>query len=251
MSLDQAAGLRRMLGRPALRVLPLLSAMDGAAQAALALRLAAALSQLGSRVVLLDASRGEVAAALGLRQPGSDLLQLLQGEKEFAEVALAAPEGLRVVPAERGIAALGSGSEGAFDQLFGAFAALREPADLVLLNCAPGDARTACRAAHGGRELVLALNTAAESVTGAYALIKAARRQGAPQGFRLLFAEASRSEAGPLFARMREAARRFLAVELSDGGAIPRTPAADAARGVANASFGWNLPEYSRTARTA
>jgi len=245
MSLDQASGLRRMLGRPAIRVLPLVSSMDGAAQAALGLRLAAALSRLGNRVVVLDASRGEVAAALGMAQR-SDLIQLLEGEKEFAEVALAGPEGLRVVPAAEGIAALAQAGNAGFDDLFGAFASLRDPADLVLLNCAPGDARAACCAARNGRELVLALHTDAESVTGAYALIKSALRHHGQHAFRLLFNAASNAEAGPLLARMRAAALRFLEVELRSGGAIPTAGAAEASRAIANASYGWNLPVFAR-----
>jgi flagellar biosynthesis protein FlhG len=247
MSLDQAAGLRRMLGKRALRVLPLVSSMGDAAQAALALRLAAALSRLGSRVVLLDASGGAVPAALGQSERG-DLLQLIEGRSEFAEVALAAPEGMRVLPAARGMAALEQSGAADYGQLFGAFAALRDPADLVLLNCAALDARTACRAAHGGRELVLALQTDGESVTGAYALIKAALRQHGQRSFRLLFDGASIRDAGPLSARMRAAAQRFLGAELRGGGAIPNAGAAEAWHGIADASYGWNLPEYARTA---
>ena len=257
VTFDQAAGLRRMLGPAALRVLPLVSPLPGAAQAALALRLAAGLAQVGNRVVLLDGSRGEVARALGLKAR-SDLLQLLEGRKEFAEVALAAPEGLRVVPAADGIDALERMGGAGYAQMFGAFAALREPADLVLLNCAPGDAGTARRAAGAGRDLVLALRTDAASVTGAYALIKSVRHddkrerdeaaRAAPRRFRLLFADAARAEAAPLFARMREAARRFLEVELADGGAIPGSASADACRNIADASFGWQLPEYERPA---
>jgi flagellar biosynthesis protein FlhG len=244
MSLDQAAGLRRMLGRPAVRVLPLASSMDGAAQAALALRLAGALLQLGNRVVVLDASRGEVAAALGLAAR-RDLLELLQGEKEFADVALAGPEGLRVVPAARGIDLLEQAGAARYHDLFGAFAALSEPADLVLLNCAPGDVHPACRAASGGREVVLALQTDAESVTDAYALIKTALRRDGQHSFRMLFSGASPLEAGPLLGRMSAAALRFLEVELRSGGVIPRTGAGAACRAVANASYGWNLPVFA------
>jgi flagellar biosynthesis protein FlhG len=247
MSLDQAAGLRRMLGKRALRVLPLLSSMDEAAQAALALRLAAALARLGSRVVLLDASAGAVPAALGLAARG-DLLHLIEGRSEFADVALDAPEGLRVLPAARGIAALEQHGGEDYSQLFGAFAALRDPADLVLLNCAAHDARSACRAAGGGHELVLAMRTDGESVTGAYALVKEALRRHGQRGYRLLFAGASSREAGPLAARMRATAKRFLDVELRAGGAIADAAAADDWRGVADACYGWNLPEYARTA---
>ena len=74
---DQAAGLRRMLARTTMRVLPLVSVLDRSAQALLAVHLAAAYSYLGNRVVIVDASRGDVAAAMNLN-PRYELLHLLQ-----------------------------------------------------------------------------------------------------------------------------------------------------------------------------
>ncbi len=268
---DQAAGLRRLLARNSMRVLPLVSVLDRATQARLAVYFAAALAQLGNRVLILDASRGDVAVALGVR-PRYELLHLLQAEKNFDEVVLEGPDGLRLVPAARGIESMEQADDDGWNDLFGAFAGLGDAPDLVLLNCAPGDTRAACRAAGGTGEVVLALETDGESVTAAYALMKSALRAQGHRRYRLLFSEVSLEfDAAPLLERMSGAAQRFLGADLHLGGTLVRDPlpgisvparqtivSSDPAHPVsagfislAGACADWNLPEFSRPAAIA
>jgi flagellar biosynthesis protein FlhG len=266
---DQAAGLRRMLARTNMRVLPLASVLERTAQARLAVHLAAAYSHLGSRVVIVDASRGDVAAVMNVN-PRYELLHLLQGEKEFGEVAVEGPDALRLVPAARGIESMEHADDTGWTEFFGAFTSLSDAPDLVLLNCAPGDAHAACRAAGGEHEVVLALDSRPESVTAAYALIKAALRADGQRRYRLLFADTpAGADVATLAGRMIEAAQRFLGAELRDGGALPRHgalhsaarqtivssdpahPAAAAFLSLAGASADWGLPEFSRPAAIA
>lgn len=259
-----------MLARTIMRVLPLASVLDRGAQARLAVHLGAALSHLGSKVVILDESRGDVAALLGLR-PRYELLHLLEGEKDFKEVAVEGPDALRIVSAARGIESMEHADDRGWQELFGAFAALPDPPDLVVLNCRPGSAYAACRAAAGNREVVLALDPGAESMTAAYALIKAALRGCGQRRFRLVYAEASPDApsevaANLLASRIVETARCYLGAELRAGGVLPRHdalhsatrqtivssdpahPAAAAFLCLADASAGWSLPEFSRPA---
>jgi len=240
---DQAAGLRRMLVRPGMRVLPIVSVLPRPEQASLCLGLATALAQLGHRTLILDASRGDVAAALGLG-PRFELLQLLQGEKQFRDVVLDTPGGVRLVPAARGIQSMANADDASWRELFGAFSALSDPPDHLLLNCMPGKAHAACRAAHEGHEVILALDSSPEGVTAAYALIKAALRADGQWRFRLLFADAPPGfDSAPLCERMTAAARRFLGAELLGGGVLPRHEPA-AYLSVAGRIAGWSLPEF-------
>ncbi len=263
---DQAAGLRRMLARTTMRVLPLVSVLDRSAQALLAVHLAAAYSYLGNRVVIVDASRGDVAAAMNLN-PRYELLHLLQGEKEYGDVALDGPDALRLVPAARGIESMEHADDEGWTEFFGAFTGLSEAPDLVLLNCAPGEAHAACRAAGGTHEVVLALDASPESVTAAYSLIKASLQSDGQRRYRLLFADLpDDADAAPLADRMIGAGQRFLGADLRDGGSLPRHvalqsatrqtlvssdpahPAAAAFLSLAGASADWGLPEFSRPA---
>lgn len=266
---DQAAGLRRMLARTTMRVLPLVSVLERTAQARLAVHLAAAYSHLGNRVVIVDASRGDVAGVMNLK-PRYELLHLLQGEKEFGEVALEGPDALRLVPAARGIESMEQADDEGWTGFFGAFTGLSDAPDLVLLNCAPGEAHAACRAAAGDHEVVLALDAHPESVTAAYSLIKASLRSDGQRRYRLVFADLpADADAGTLAARMIDAGQRFLGADLRDGGSLPRHaalqsaarrtlvssdpahPAAAAFLSLAGASAGWGLPEFSRPAAVA
>ena len=263
---DQAAGLRRMLARTTMRVLPLVSVLDRSAQALLAVHLAAAYSYLGNRVVIVDASRGDVAAVMNLN-PRYELLHLLQGEKEYGDVALDGPDALRLVPAARGIESMEHADDEGWTEFFGAFTGLSEAPDLVLLNCAPGQAHAACRAAGGTHEVVLALDASPKSVTAAYSLIKASLHSDGQRRYRLLFADLpDDADAAPLADRMIGAGQRFLGADLRDGGSLPRHvalqsatrqtlvssdpahPAAAAFLSLAGASADWGLPEFSRPA---
>lgn len=263
---DQAAGLRRMLVRTSMRVLPLVSVLERGAQARLALHLAAALAQRGESTVILDASRGDVSSALGLR-PRHELLDLLQGARNFDEVVLEGPDGVRILPAARGIESMEHADDTGWNELFGAFASLGNAPDLVLLNCAPGDTHPGCRASGGVHEVVLALETGAEAVTATYAMIKAAMRSEGQRCYRLLFVEAAADfDVMSLYERMNGAAQRFLGIELRAGGVLarepalrraasarqtivtsdPAHPAAAAFLSMAGASVDWGLPEFSR-----
>ena len=263
---DQAAGLRRMLARSNMRVIPLASVLERPAQARLAVHLAAGLGQLGNRVVILDASKGDVPNAVSQR-PRYELLHLLQGEKDYDDVVLFGPDGVRIVPATRGIESMEHADDTGWSELFGAFTALSEAPDVVLLNCAPGDAHPACRAAGGTHEVVLALNGSPDSVTAAYTLIKTGVRADGQRRYRLVFADTPADfDAAPLAARMIDAARRFLGADLRPGGVLPRDgvigtasrqtivssdpahPAAVAFLTLAGASTDWGLPEFSRPA---
>jgi flagellar biosynthesis protein FlhG len=266
---DQAAGLRRMLARTTMRVMPLVSVLERTAQARLAVHLAAAYAYLGNRVVIVDASRGDVASVMNLK-PRYELLHLLQGEKEFGEVALEGPDSLRLVPAARGIESMEHADDEGWTEFFGAFTGLSDAPDLVLLNCAPGEAHAGCRAAAGAHEVVLALDSSPESVTAAYALIKASLRSDGQRRYRLLFADSpDAAESATLAGRMIDAGQRFLGADLRDGGSLPRHaalnaasrqtlvssdpahPAAAAFLSLAGASADWGLPEFSRPAAVA
>jgi flagellar biosynthesis protein FlhG len=126
------------------------------------------------------------------------------------------------------------------------FAALEDPADLVLLNCAPGETAAACRAARGAGEVVIAMSDAPAAITGGYTLVKAALRRHGQRRFRLLFVDpAAPSETRALAARMALAARRFLGAELSYGGTLARAADQKSLSEIAAASSRWPLPEFA------
>jgi len=220
---DQAAGLRSLFKRRVLRILPVLPAGDPAAQGAAAALVARELAAAGRRVILLDES-GVAARPLGAK-PRHDLLALIEGEQEFDGVALRAAPGLRYVSAAAGLPAL-IAADAAGNQFFEGFLNLAEPADTLVLNLVgtmtpAGSLWLPALAASSTNLLVAGIGD--NDLTAAYAAIKQAYAgAAAAPAFRVLInGAASERAARAVCAKIAEAARRFLAVQVEYAGNVP------------------------------
>ena len=222
---DQAAGLRSLFKRRVLRILPVLPAGDPAAQGAAAALLARELAASGQRVILLDES-GAAARPLGAR-PRHDLLALIEGKHEFDGVAVRTAPNLRYVAVAAGLPSL-IAADAAGDQFFGGFLNLSEPADLLVLNLVgtlnpAGNLWLPALAASSANLLVAGVGDS--DLTAAYAAIKQAYAgAAATPAFRVLVnGAASERAARAVCAKIAEAARRFLALQVDYAGNVPPT----------------------------
>src|SRR6476620_4618619 len=101
--IDQAEGLRRMVAKPAPRVLTFLSATPAHEKSATLLNLGASLARTGSGVLLVDACATTRGVGAGLdRMQGGTLLQAARAERRLAEVVLAMPQGFGIAVMARG-----------------------------------------------------------------------------------------------------------------------------------------------------
>lgn len=98
---DQAEGLRKLFTRDSPTVLPIL--VPGGGQGVLVANLAIALSRSGREVLLVDATPGEIATAMGLRSR-YELAHVVAGDKQLSEITLSPLDHLRIVPAARALA---------------------------------------------------------------------------------------------------------------------------------------------------
>ena len=159
--LDQAAGLRGWLpAQPslALRALALLPQQSALWVA----QLAQGLREIGRQPVVVDAARGAVTGAFGLR-PRGDLIDLLEGRARFDAVAQESRESIHVLRADRGIEAFVASGAPARDLLAG-FAALSHGFDDLLLAM-PG-AELACLADPADSVPLMAIEADARGVVG-------------------------------------------------------------------------------------
>ena len=222
---DQAAGLRSLFKRRALRLLPVLPAGDEAAQGAAAALLSRALAAGGRQVILLDQT-GAAARPLGIK-PREDLLALIEGEQEFSGVAMRAAPGLRYVAAAAGLPAL-IDADAASEPFFTGFLNLAEPADTLILNLAgsvtpAGNVWLPPFAASAVSLLVAGI--ADSDLTTAYAAIKQAHAGAtcAPVFRVLVNGAASERAARAVCAKIADAARRFLSAQVDYAGYVPPT----------------------------
>lgn len=254
---DQAAGLRRVLAPRRLRVLPVAAGCRGVGRTTLALGIACAAAQAGLRAVLLDAA-GDAAAALSLTWRW-ELVHLLQGEREYGEVALDGPAGIQIVPAARGVAALCGEPDGGA-RLFEAFARLSVRPDLLVFNTAVREAAP-CALVPADADLLLVTSPSQNAVKATYARLKELARRHGRRRARLIVNRAAPERARALHEHMAGVVRRFLGIELAWGASLAPAPelatlGAGAAGGQAAARFStlvaamddWSLAQFGEPA---
>jgi flagellar biosynthesis protein FlhG len=215
--LDQAAGLRQMmLPRASLGLLAFPLAASGdehwIAQIAHALR------ALGRRPLVLDAARGSLASALGLR-PRHELIDLLEGKQEFDAVAQATRDGVYVLRADRGVEAFVAGGAPAM-RLLGSFANLSHGFDELLLVMPA--AELACLAGCEDSVPVVGLDPSPYGTMSTYALIKKLAEGFGYRRFTCVMHDVrDEAPARREYTRLAAAAARFLQADVGLAGSLP------------------------------
>lgn len=213
---DQAAGLRRLLEPRVLRVLPLCGTASAVDQARVATRLAAAFGRSGRQVVIVDQSRGAIAAEFRLRAR-YELAHFLAGDRDWSRVLLRGPNGVLVLPAARGLRDLPD--HNAELELMDHLYRLPAAPDLLVVNQA--GTSDDCRLADNRCDRLFIAQTGPGGMMPAYREIKRlASRSRLSQVRILLNGAASPAHAQECFGILSSAARRFLGLDLSYCGSI-------------------------------
>lgn len=213
-AVDQARGLRRLMRRTGARVLPVFGTPE---RLPAIVNLASALSRAGQQVLVLDASRGEIAPVFGL-SARYELKHVLEGEIALERAVLRTADGVRVLPAARGLRLLCEARVSGLD-FFESLAQKAAPLDLIMVNCETADRAVQLLPAHGEALLVLARGPQVFA-EGAACLKALAAQQAAPR-LRLLMMRCAYDEARlTAGALARLAAERF-DMEVVLGGAAP------------------------------
>lgn len=250
-SLDQATGLRRMLRRPAVRVLPILGP-HGAPW--LVAALARVLSGAGERVLVIDQAGEVIARELRIARPLA-LDDFLDGVRFVGPSPFGAEE-IRVLAASRGLERLG-GQGIPMEQFFAALASLAEgdePCDLVIIHLT--EPRAIARIVDPDAEILMATGVSESWIERTYRAIKAATPEH--RQFKVLINGANDlSAAMRTYRRIARTAEKFLGLVPAYGGFLPAesfamqgqgSPSSSAQmRAVARLAAGlgdWPLAEY-------
>ncbi len=261
---DQAAGLRRLLGRPQLRVVTFVAGSTGVGKSVSVANLAAALARQGREVLVVDENAEDsIASFFGAFAP-YELQQVVHREKSLADVILSIAPGIRVLPAARVVKQLArlSGSEQRI--LLEALTQIGPPADVVLVDASLDHPLGFSPLGLAAHETVIVVSPRAETITDAYALIKKVSMGYSRKHFRVLVNKArtagearaihdnlanvtgSRGLARldyagyvPVDERLRQAARLCQPV----AALFPDSPAARAYQVVANDVLKWPTPD--------
>lgn len=239
---DQAAGLRRLFAQRGVRVLPVLvpDAHCGA-RAVWLTKLAEGFARHGTRTLVIDAARVQIAAALGLRAR-YDLAHALRGDCAADAALLDAAPGLAVLPAARAFEhALRSRT--ALARLLGDTLRARREFDLVLPLLPAAYAPLM-----GAGAALVPVQPTRSDVAAALGEIRAAHELADNLEFRLLFLGIEEAGAFTLSQRMIASAALWSTAAVGFGGSA--LVARDLARVVRTAQT-WDLAQLKAETESA
>jgi flagellar biosynthesis protein FlhG len=225
---DQAAGLRRLFGTRAARVVAFVSGGEACGRTTLLLRTAAALAKAGEAVVIIDEHSGanNVCAVLGMKAR-HDLLDLVQGGCPLERLVQPVAPLLSVMSAARFAANVRRIDASAAGRLDAALRQLQEGSSFVLIDCATRNGRHLSPLALAAPHMAVVVAAQGAAITRAYSFIKRLAQERKRDGFHVAITRAgSEQKALAIFHNMRHTAREHLDVRLDYLGSA-RVPTAD------------------------
>jgi len=233
---DQADSLRVLAGqqlaswqRPPgsahyCRVITVTSGKGGVGKSNVAVNLALALSDLGARVLLLDADLGlaNVDVLLGIN-PEYTLKHVIRREVELPQIVMEGPLGLHVLPGGTGLPELADLGTLEIVRLLGALRRLEREHDVLIIDTAAGIGSLVTRFAMAADEVLIVCTPEPPAMLDAYGVIKALKTLKAQARLHLLVNMVRRdAEAFEAHRSLSLVARRYLEMELALAGSLPR-----------------------------
>jgi len=221
---DQAAGLRRLLGGGGqLQVVTFVAGCEGVGRSVSVANIGAALARLGKEVLIIDehASRDDIASSFGLIAH-YDLLNVVQRELSLAQVLLQPMNGLRVLPAAKAVKKLGRLSLPQQQTLLDAMSGLERPVDVILVDASMAHPHGFSPFGLASQEAVVVLSGNSASITEAYSLIKKVSHAFSRRQFRILVNKVrSQPDARSIYENIAQVAAQRGIARLDYAGAIP------------------------------
>lgn len=205
------------------KVISFTSGKGGVGKTSIACSVGLALSNLGNRVLLLDAdmSLANVDVVLGLTPKGT-IRHVLDGDAGFKDIILTTQEGLDIIPASSGFEPLASLSSEQKLILRQAVEDIAPDYDYILIDTAAGIGSDVLFFNSASHEIVCIVNSEPTSLTDAYALIKVLSRKFGERQISILVNNVTGSaEAERTFSRLSAAVERFLQGSIKYLGFVP------------------------------
>lgn len=256
---DQASGLRRLLGRPPLRVVTFAAGSNDVGKSVAVTNLAMLLARTGREVLIVDENTSTIASYFGATAL-YDLQQVVNRRRTLAEVIVSLGHGIRLLPTAGVTARLASLNVMEQQILLQSLAELQPAVDVVLVDTSLDHPLGFSPFGLAAHETVIVMAPNGTAITESYALIKKVSLGYARKHFRILInrtrsddeahaifdniAQVSHSRGLarldyvghiPLDERLRQASRLCQPVV----GLFPDSPAARAYQAVANELLDW------------
>lgn len=241
--LDQAEGLRRMFAGDVRRMIGVLSERDSHHGRELSANLAMTLGTNGSRVLLLDESlmAGEVHAMFGA-SAAYDLFQVVHEQVDMVSALVTVAPNVHFLAGGMAYMARRPEDDNR-DALVSALHQLADAYDVVLINAAEEGARAYPSLAWAAQDIIVLCGDRSDSVTTAYAHIKALQLAG-ERRFHVMFEPMPVELAQTMYRNLASVSRRHLRDTPGDLGVLPHQPSDSFFAKLAEHIHAWPLPKH-------
>jgi len=204
------------------RVITVTSGKGGVGKTNIAVNLAIALSELGFRVIILDADFGlaNIDVLFGII-PRFTLADVINNRKNILEVLTEGPNNIRFISGGSGVEELIKLDRNQIDKFVENMSLLDKLADIILVDTGAGLSENIMSFIMAADEVLLVTTPEPTSITDAYALIKMVSNRDINKKIRLIANKAdSIAEAHDVNNKLAMVADRFLGMKLEPLGYI-------------------------------
>ena len=212
-----------MTSHAPIKVIAVTGGKGGVGKTNVSVNLSHGLSQLGRRVVLMDADLGlaNVDVMLGVKAK-QNISNVLAGECSLREVMIPIADNLSIVPASSGTQEMTALSAHEHAELIHAFSDIADDVDVLVIDTAAGISEAVVNFVRAAQEVLVVVCDEPTSITDAYALMKLLNRDYRTTRFRVLANMVrSEQEGRNMFSKLQTVTDRFLDVTLQYVGSIP------------------------------
>lgn len=208
------------------RTVAVTSGKGGVGKSSIAVNLAIALSQAGSKVCLLDANLGLANVDLLCGLNGYwNLTHVVTGARNHLnEVMLEGPAGIHVIPGASGIEDIADCTPTVQQELLRQMQQLEADHDFLIVDTGTGIHRLVRGFLLNADTILLVTTPEPTSLADAYATIKSLSSSDTPEILALVNQSDSIRQAHAIIDRLQQTSRLFVKTEIGSAGYIPRDP---------------------------
>ncbi len=206
------------------KMIAVTSGKGGVGKTNVVANLAVCLSEMGKKVVVLDADFGlaNIDVLLGLT-PRFHLGHVLFGNKTLTEIMVQGPKGIRIIPASSGLQRLSELTEAQRSQLVESFEDLGTDTDYLLVDTAAGISTNVIHFLMAAHEVIVVSAPEPTAIVDAYATIKIILAEDPAKPVHVLINSVqSETEAREVFNQINTVVKRFLNSEVGFLGHVER-----------------------------
>ena len=208
------------------KVLTITSGKGGVGKTNVTVNLAIALSEMGHRVVVIDADLGlaNIDVMLGM-MPKYNLLDVIKNDKSIIEILSKGPKNVKFISGGSGAEELVRLSPNELEMFIKNIGMLDKIADIILIDTGAGITDNVLRFVMAANDVVLVTTPEPTAISDAYALIKAIGTRDDKKKINLIINKSeSAIEAQTVMQKLNAVASKFLKVKLNFLGYLSNDP---------------------------